>query len=202
MINKKGSAINELLIVLVLCLILSVILLCLILKRVKEEQFRTLKNDLDIFINSSTLYNIENDTNIISLKELVDEKIISQIKDPFNKSTTCDLYESRIERNDNEVISTLKCGDYLITKNEANKNIIYKVDDWNEKNNSNSNVKIGYNYIKNEKLVFDDYYEDYMFLYLFNKHNNTSYQSISNIPQNYNIINQVFYRKLTKIKEI
>lgn len=154
MINKRGSAINELLIVLVLCLILSVILLCLILKKVKEEQFRTLKNDLDIFINSSTLYSIENDTNIISLKELVDEKLISPIKDPFNKSTSCDLYESRIEKNDNEVIGILKCGDYLITKNESNKNIIYKVDDWNEKNNSNSNVKIGYNYNKKWKTSF------------------------------------------------
>lgn len=202
MINKKGAAINELLIVLVLCLTVSVILLSLILKRVNEQRFRTLKTNLDLFISSSSLYNIDNGTGVVSLKELVDTKVINPVKDPFNQSKNCDLYESRVLKNGSKIVGVLKCNEYLITKDISNRNIIYKTDEWNDKNSNNSNVKIGYNYIKNGKLIFDDYYEDYMFLYLFNKVNNTSYSDISSIPQNYNIISQIFYRKLTKIKEI
>ena len=99
MINKKGVAINELLIVLVLCLTVSVILLSLILKRVNEQRFRTLKTNLDLFISSSSLYNIDNGTGIVSLKELVDTKVINPVKDPFNQSKNCDLYESRVLKN-------------------------------------------------------------------------------------------------------
>lgn len=203
MINNKGKVVNEVIVVLLMCLILSSFFLVLIFKRVKEQRFRTLSNNLILMTNSSSLYQLENDKKVIALKELIDQEIITEIRNPFDERESCDFYESRIEINGDIKQSTLKCGDFLITKKSNGvKSVIYKVGKWKETGTNNSNVMIGYNYISDEKLMLDHYYEDYMFLYLFNKHNNTSYDDISLIPENYSIVNKVFYRTRTKIKEI
>ena len=203
MINNKGKVHSEILVVLVVILILASILSVFLLKSIKTENFRSFKSDFVLMINNNNIYNLKSNDEIVSLKELIDEGAVEKIKNPFNHKQYCDSYESRVEMKDNRKIGILKCGEYLITnEDESNKAIIYKVSKWQDKKEENSDVKVGYNYIQEGKLVFDSYYYDYMFLYAFNKKNNTSYNAVSTIPEKNNVVTQVFYRTREKIKEI
>ena len=203
MINNKGKAHSEILIVLVVILLLTSILSVFLLKCIKTENFRAIKSDFILMINNNNIYNLKSNDEIVSLKELVDQGAVENIKNPFNHKQYCDIYESRVEVKNNRKIGILKCGDYLITnENEDNKSIVYKVSKWQDKKSENSEVKVGYNYIQDNKLVFNTYYYDYMFLYLFNRKNNTTYNNVNTIPEKNQVITQVFYRTKEKIKEI
>lgn len=203
MTNKgKLPVATEILTVSLICLVLAAILFNLVLKNTKEQQFNSLKSDIDLLQSSANIYSLENSRKTISLKELVDEGFIAAIKDPFNPKEYCDLYFSKIQYTDNDTIATLECGNYLITSAASNsKAIIYYVSEWSEENKKNSYIKMGYNYLKNNSDAYPDYYEEDAFLYLFNKDNSTSYKSISSIPYEYNVKSKVLYRKMTKVKE-
>lgn len=204
MINNKGKTLFEVLIFVIAFVVVASVILILILHGIENENFRTLKTSITNLTTSNTLYQMEiSDNSTVSLKELIDEKIVKEITNPFKRKETCDIYESRVALNGEDTTATLKCGEYLITMNSNDKKaIVYKVGKWQDEKTENAETKVGYNYIVDGNLQLKGYYEDYMFLYLFNKEHGTFYETIEEIPTEYNVVNHISYRSKEKMKEI
>ena len=202
--NNKGKTLFEVIVFIIAFAAVAAFILILILRGIENENFRTLKSCISSLATSNTLYQMEiSDNSTVSLKELIDEKIFKDVTNPFKRKEKCDIYESRVALNGEDTTATLKCGEYLVTMGSKDKKaVVYKVGNWQEEKIENAETKIGYNYMVDGKLQLEDYYEDYMFLYLFNKKHQTFYETIDELPKEYQIINQVSYRTKEKLKEI
>lgn len=202
--NNKGKTLFEVVIFIIAFAVIVALILILILKGIENENFRTLKSSISSLATSNTLYQMEiSDNSTVSLKELIDEKIFKDVTNPFKRKEKCDIYESRVALNGEDMTASLKCGEYLVTMGSKDKKaVVYKVGKWQEEKIENAETKIGYNYMVDGKLQLKDYYEEYMFLYLFNKEHNTFYETIDELPKEYSVVNQVSYRTKEKLREI
>lgn len=190
----------EVIIVILLLLIISIVLLKCILNGVNLQKFKTMRNSArsirNIAIaNAGSFNEIEK----IYLGELMDDKLLTEVKSPVSKGN-CSLSESYIKLVNGTYEITLKCGDYVLEDASFigdNKGIFYRVSDWSESKENNDNDEIVlYNFLKNGKEKYSNYYEDSYFIYMINKDYKKSYKSIEEINDSIGgVITKKFYRE-------
>ena len=202
--NNEGFGSKEILTVSIVCFILAGILLYISVKSSYQEKFRVLEHNARVFGNSATVYQIENNNDEITMSELLDNGLFARVKNPFGNEY-CDIYESRVEYENDQKFVTLRCGEYLIDHQSLvdDKIKIYKVGDWmTEKKSDNLEEKTLYNYKNKGKDGFEEYHSASVFLYLFNKSVNKNYESIDQIPTDYGVYSKTLYRTKVLVKTL
>ena len=98
---------------------------------------------------------IEKLASVVYLYELIDDGLVSEVKNNFSGDEFCDYYESKVEFEDDKKLVTLKCGSYLIYRQDITEKdySIYRVNNWtfDELSGSNVDVKDVYSLTKNGK---------------------------------------------------
>lgn len=201
--NNKGFGKFEVLTIIVLIMILGVILLCNVLGGVSKQKIETMKKSAISFsstatTNMSSFHNSEN----VYLQEVIDEELMGPIKSPvgFGK---CSNSESFVEMIDGMPYVTLNCNNILIDKeNFTDDDInVYKVSDWmEEKKSKDMEKRVLYNCVKDNKEVFDEYYDELYFVYEVNKKYDTDYYFAADIKDNCKVVSKTFYRTKELIK--
>ena len=202
--NELGSSAYEFLLVVFVCFILMLILLFGILKNSNNEKFLVLKYNAKIMAMNAIDYEMEQDNTVLYLDTMIEKDLISPIKNPFGKEELCDPFESKVTLKDNLKIPTLKCGSYLIEGQDldANHYIIYKVGNWQNKQEKNMEEKSFYNLKKDGEYLFNQYYELDLFLMKVRKLTNRTFKSLEEIEDEYEIVEKKLYREKKIIKEI
>ncbi len=203
--NKFGFGTYEVLTVCVMLLIIVVVALAYVFRTDYKEKYSVMEYNARMFSLSSTnLYIEEGTRNVYYLQMLLDKKIFSEVKNPFQGKKYCDSYNSKVEFKDDKKYVTLECGNYLIYQQDtlAKSFAIYQVDAWSDKKSKDDNQTVTfYNYNKNGKKIFDRDMEEELFLYEFNKTNGTKYEAISDIPEQSNIVKTTLYRHIEKVSD-
>ena len=197
--DEKGRGTYEFLTVAVVCLILSTIFLFIVINNSKHEKFLVFKYNAKTVGINAVNYNNSTGEDVVYLYELIDNNLVTRIKNNFSGDEFCDLYESKVVFSDSSKKVTLKCGDYLIynqdvTSKEYN---IYKVSNWSSSRITGNNVDTitVYGLIKNGKNLLDDYYEKNLFIKLVSNSYGSKYNSIKNIKKDYQVKKKTLYRK-------
>ncbi len=202
--KEKGFSAIELLSIALLVLVVAAIFLVIALQSSYNDKYQVFQYSATQFGVNATGFQFQDEKREIFLKELIDNKAISPIKNPFYEPKYCDTANSKVRFDSNGVDKyvTLKCGEYLIEEQSVSDKTftIYKVTEWKEKKKKdNDEERILFNYIKNGKNAFAESYEENMFLYAFNEENGTTYWDVSMIPQEYGVYQKTFYRSKTKV---
>ena len=143
-------------------------------------------------------------TNVVYLKEAIDERVISNIKNPFGGGY-CDATQSRVDLEGGNTYTTLKCGEYLIEKSSFNdmKAVdVYKVSEWSLSKPEGDEIEERelYNCEENGEEVFDQYYDELLFVYEYNKQYGTDVYFAKDIKGgSCDVVSKTFYR--THVKE-
>lgn len=202
--NNKGFGSREILTVSTVCLILAAILLVIAIKSSYGEKYSVMEYNARVFGLNATTYLMENNNDSVSMMELLDHGLFTQVKNPFGGEKYCDTAESRVEYIDEKKYVTLKCGPYLIDHQYIAEESyqIYKVGEWTEKKMSDAQSRVFYNYKMNGSDGFDAYYDQAMFLYAFNKKMNQNYEDVRDIPSRYQVYSKTLYRSKKLIEVV
>ena len=201
--NNKGFGKFEVLTVIVLLMIVGSFLLYGVIKQSPEEGLKTMKNDAIKFSNAvATNNDTFHNTNFVYLGEVLDEKLISEIKNPVGKGN-CSQSESFVEMINGTAVTTLRCGNYLIDKATfagGEKMKVYQVSDWSEKKSSSSNdQKKLYNCLVKGKEKYPEYYDELYFVYLINQDYDTGHFFADTVdPSDCKVVSKTFYREKTE----
>ena len=201
--NENGKGTYEFLTVAVTCLILSAILLFIVINNNKNEKFQVFRyNARTVGINAVN-YNNETSEDIVYLYELIDNNLVTRIKNNFSGDKYCDPYESKVVFLDDTKKVTLRCGEYLIYNQDvASKNYkIYKVSDWSfdEIGGDNVDTVKVYALMKNGKNLLNGYYEEGLFIKLVADNYGDKYNDLESIKKNYKVVVKTVYRKRTLV---
>lgn len=202
--NNKGFGSREILTVSTVCLILAAILLVIAIKSSYGEKYSVMEYNARVFGLNATTYLMENNNDAVSMMELLDNGLFTQVKNPFGGEKYCNASESKVEYRDEKKYVTLRCGSYLIDHQyiAEEEYQIYKVGAWSDKKLEKAQEIIAYNYKENGKDGFDDVYDEMMFLYAFNKKMNKDYEKIEDIPEQYQVYQKKLYRSKTLIEVV
>ena len=204
MINKNKK--YEFLVIIVIVLILFSFCGIYILNLINQQKFSAMRDNVYRIGSSVKKYATSaGDTyRVYSLLELIDLEIVPEIENPFNSKENCSTNYSKVVVDNNEVYVTLSCGHYYID------NVHYKSDDikissvgkWVDINTSTDlEIMLGYNYKVDGKIMFKDFVEKEIFIYLFNKKNNTNYKTIGEIESLYDVVSKNQYRTNQEVVE-
>ncbi|HIS37970.1 MAG TPA: hypothetical protein IAB45_00470 [Candidatus Onthousia faecavium] len=198
-VNNKGWGSYEFLTVVVVCLILTIILLFVVFRLIDDEKFQVFKyNARTIGINAID-YQINSDFDTVYLYELVDDGYVTKMKNAFSGDKYCDLYESKVEFTDNAKKVTLRCGEYLIYEQDvADEDYdIYKITDWSSKEMKGDNIDENtvYNIIVDGKEIFNEYYEEELFIKQVMAKYGKEYSSLNKIKKAYDVKEEEVYRE-------
>ena len=198
-VNNKGWGSYEFLTVVVVCLILTIILLFVVFRLIDDEKFQVFKyNAITIGINAID-YQINSDFDTVYLYELVDDGYVTKMKNAFSGDKYCDLYESKVEFTDNAKKVTLRCGEYLIYEQDvADEDYdIYKITDWSSKEMKGDNIDENtvYNIIVDGKEIFNEYYEEELFIKQVMAKYGKEYSSLNKIKKAYDVKEEEVYRE-------
>ena len=198
-VNNKGWGSYEFLTVVVVCLILTIILLFVVFRLIDDEKFQVFKyNARTIGINAID-YQINSDFDTVYLYELVDDGYVTKMKIAFSGDKYCDLYESKVEFTDNAKKVTLRCGEYLIYEQDvADEDYdIYKITDWSSKEMKGDNIDENtvYNIIVDGKEIFNEYYEEELFIKQVMAKYGKEYSSLNKIKKAYDVKEEEVYRE-------
>ena len=200
--NNYGKGSYEFLTVAVVCLILTFILLVVILDNANKEKIVVLKYNAKIVgVNAISYSSSYDDT--VYLYELVNDGLISNIKNTFGGDKFCDLYESKVEFVADGRKVTLQCGDYLVYKENVSNDEynVYKTSEWSSDKITGDNVfkEKKYTIVKNGKNLLNGYYEKDLFVKLVAQKYGNNYNSLKKIEKKFNISSKWFYRKMKLI---
>ena len=203
--NKKGFGAYEMLTVCVMLLIIVVVSLAYVFKTDYNEKYKVMQYNARMLGLSVANLALSNEMKeVYYLDELIDEGVYSEIKNPFQGPKYCDTMESKVEILDNKKYVTLKCGNYLIAKEDflLKKYKIYQVSDWSTKKRKqdNENRKF-YNYMEKQQEAFSSYLEHDCFLYEYNKKNGTAYEKVEEIPKEVTVKQKKLYRHKQVVHE-
>lgn len=201
--NEKGKGTYEFLTVAVTCLILSAILLFIVINNTQKEKYEVFKYNAKTVGINAVNYNNETSEDVVYLYELINNNLVTRIKNNFSGDEYCDMYESKVVFSGSSKKVTLKCGEYLIYNQDVTdkKYNIYKVSDWSfNKINGNDvdTVKV-YGLMKNGKNLLDGYYEKELFIKLVRDNYGDKYNSLKDIKENYKVDEKTAYRKRTLV---
>lgn len=205
--TKKGEfyfGSVELLSISLVGLVIAAVMLVISMQSSYADKYQLMIAGVSNLGLSANVDELKEDKDTIYLIELIDRGLMSPMKNPFYDTKYCDTTSSSVTFKEEEPIVTLKCGEYLIDKQDLSDSefSIYKVTEWSStKRNSNESRKL-YNYKRSGKNAFTQFYEEDMFLYAFNKENSTKYKKINEIPKKYNVFSKKFYRHKQKVSTI
>lgn len=201
--KKKGFGTYEMLTVCVMLLIIFVVLLAYVFRTDYKEKYKVMQYNAKMFaLSTVNLYLEDSETDTYYLQMLIDSGVFSTMKNPFKGEKYCNSMTSKVVKDeDNQKYVTLECGNYLIMDQDflEKKYTIYQTSKWSTNKDSkyNQNVMF-YNYLEDGKEVFDEWLEEDMFLYQYNKMNGTSYDSIKAISDS-EVVSKEMYRYLKKV---
>ena len=204
--NNNGFAKYEVLTVIVLLMLVGTFLLYGVIQQSPKEKIKTLKNDAIKFSNAvSTNNDTFHNTNLVYLGEVIDEKLLREMKNPVGKGN-CSRSESFVEMVNGSVVVTLRCGNYLVDKATfaGSLNVpVYTVSDWSDKKTSSSNdQETLYNCIDKGKEKYPEYYEELYFVYRINQDYGTEYYYADSIQSSEcKVVAKTFYREKKEYKE-
>lgn len=201
--KKKGFGTYEMLTVCVMLLIIFVVLLAYVFRTDYKEKYKVMQYNAKMFaLSTVNLYLEDSETDTYYLQMVIDSGVFSTMKNPFKGEKYCNSMTSKVVKGeDNQKYVTLECGNYLIMDQDflEKKYTIYQTSKWSTNKDSkyNQNVMF-YNYLEDGKEVFDEWLEEDMFLYQYNKMNGTSYDSIKAISDS-EVVSKEMYRYLKKV---
>ena len=207
MINKRkeGFGAYEMLTVCVMLLIIVVGALAYVFKTEYTEKYKVMRYNAKMLgLSVSNIYLADDSKKTYYLQELIDAKLYSDIKNPFQGEKFCNPYLSKVEINNDKKFVTLECGNYLVyNQDNMNKKYdIYQASEWSSKKHKNDNQEtVFYNYQVDGKDVFDNWLEKDIFLYEFNKKNGTEYLDISEISVDVSVQKKTMYRYIKKVSD-
>ena len=198
-LDEKGKGSYEFLTVVVVCLILASILLVLAIRNGEKEKREVFRyNAKTIGINAID-YEYRKASSIVYLYELIDDGLVSEVKNNFSGDKFCDYYESKVEFEDDKKLVTLKCGNYLIYRQDITEKdySIYRVNNWtfDELSGNNIDVKDVYSLTKNGKDLLGGYYEEGLFVKLVMDKYGEEYNSLKDIKKDFDVLEKKAYRK-------
>ncbi len=143
------------------------------------------------------------------LQEFVDQELFSEIKNPFIESDEyCHPYHSFVTYEGDKKYVTLECGNYLVDRLSIVQEhvMIYELSEWTttslkETKNNQVEAKTLYYIPENNDIYLREPQTSEVFLLIFNKMYQTSYRRIDEIPEDYKVEKQVFYRTKTLVYE-
>ncbi len=202
--NNKGFGKFEVLTVMVICLIIFCVLFYTILGASPTRKMKTMQEDAISFTKTATTNNNSfHNTETFYLKEVIDEKLMEEINNPFGKGS-CSSEESKIEiEEDGFVYTTLKCGEYLIDHaivTDGKDVPIYKVGAWQEEKIPGGEEKTFYYCVKDGKVLYPAYYEELYLVYRVNKDYQTSYYFASEMGNICKVKSKTLYRTKELVK--
>ncbi len=208
--NNQGFSSIEFLTVIVLATVMIGIVLGIASHIAFEEQFKVMRYDAKLFSFNQGAYSLSSNDEVIYLKTLIEHGLSSQIQNPFGGSEKyCDIYESKIVRTEEKKFITFKCGDYLIDEEyDGDANFtIYRVSNWQTeplKGSLHQSVEsmTGYNYQEDGKEVFESYYPEDLFLFLYNARSQTTYLDLDTLGTVISIEKKEFYRTRKIVSEV
>jgi len=210
--NNKGVGAYRLLPIVLASIIVSGVVLAIAFRTTHNEKYKIFRyNAKMLALNTEKIIKYRGRENV-SLLELTNAGYHAKIKNPFLGEDFCDPNESFVSLEKSQIHVTLRCGNYLINDQyigEKEYDIYQITKDWQEEkpsgNKKNIDTKLMYNYQEDNEMVNTRFYDEAVFLYKFNIRHDTEYQSVDEIPNEFNIIERRFYRVrkfVTKIKSI
>lgn len=204
--RKKGFGAYEMLTICVMLLIIIVVALAYVFKTDYTEKYKVMRYNAKMLgLSVSNLYLEDDSKKLYYLQELIDSKLYSDVKNPFQGDKFCDTYLSKVEIKDNDKkFVTLECGNYLIyNQNTIDEEYdIYQASEWSSKKHKNDNQEtVFYNYQVDGQDVFEEWLEKDIFLYEYNKKNGTEYFDITEIPEDVSIQEKTMYRYIKKVSD-
>lgn len=201
--DEQGKGSYEFLTVVVTCLIVSSIFLFIIINNSEKEKIQVFKYNAKIIGINAVNYNNLTSEDSVYLYELIDNNLVSRIKNNFSGDEYCDSYESKVVFFKKSKKVTLRCGEYLIYNQDITDEEykIYKVSDWSFDKISGNNVdklKV-YSIFKNGKNILNNYYEKDLFIKLVEDNYGSKYNSFDAIEEDYKIDEKTVYRKRTLV---
>ena len=198
--NNHGLIANELITIIVVGLVLLSVIAIIIYQSSNGEKFHIMKYNASNFATSISNYSLDNDNQgTFYLRELIDNGIHTEIKSPFNGASKCSEIDSFVVNDNSKKYVTLKCGVYLIDNQYIGDSTfkIYKVSDWTTEKLSGEKIeeRTKYNYKENGSEVYDEYYDEKLFIYMINNDKGTSYNSINEIKSKMEVIEKKYYRE-------
>lgn len=202
--NNKGFGRYEVLTVIVLLMAAFSLGGYFLFNMVTKQKIQTMKDNALSFSKAVSM-NISSFhyTDVVYLEEAVDAEVFPNVINPFGGGI-CDNTQSRVNIADGQTYTTLRCGDYLIdeaTFKDIDNVEIFKVSEWSSKKVSGKDVeeRVLYNCKEDGKDVFDNYSEEFLFVYEYNKKYETDYYFANDIPEdNCEVVSKTFYRTLKK----
>lgn len=190
----------------VMLLIIIVVALAYVFKTDYTEKYKVMRYNAKMLgLSVSNLYLEDDSKKLYYLQELIDSKLYSDVKNPFQGDKFCDTYLSKVEIKDNDKkFVTLECGNYLIyNQNTIDEEYdIYQASEWSSKKHKNDNQEtVFYNYQVDGQDVFEEWLEKDIFLYEYNKKNGTEYFDITEIPEDVSIQEKTMYRYIKKVSD-
>ena len=189
--SSWGKSNYEFLTVAVVCLILAAIVLGIALNNVQKERFRVFRyNAKTVGINAIN-YEARNSDSIVYLYELINDNLVTEVKNNFSGDEFCDYYQSKVEFVGDKKLVTLKCGKYLIYKQDVTLEdySIYKVSDWSFDKVSGDNIDVTtvYSLKMNGDTLLSGYYEKDLsgFLYILLAFFHTGFDTIVLLHQHF-----------------
>ena len=197
--SSWGKSNYEFLTVAVVCLILAAIVLGIALNNVQKERFRVFRyNAKTVGINAIN-YEARNSDSIVYLYELINDNLVTEVKNNFSGDEFCDYYQSKVEFVGDKKLVTLKCGKYLIYKQDVTLEdySIYKVSDWSFDKVSGDNIDVTtvYSLKMNGDTLLSGYYEKDLFIKLVASNFGKKYNSLDKIEKDYDVVTKKAYRK-------
>lgn len=203
MMNNKGFMKFEVLTMVFLFIVAVCVGGYFIIKGANGQKINTMSSN-GLRFSEVVVTNISSfkNLNLVYLDEVVKEELMDNIKNPFGGGD-CDVTESNVEFVGGDPLTTLKCGNYLIDKQnikDVNEVKLYKVSDWQEEKLTGDGVeeRIFYNCEKDGKNLFDEYLEEGYLVAKINQEFDTAYYFRSNITECDEIVEKTFYR--TKVE--
>ena len=198
-VNNKGVGGYEFLTVVLVCLILTSILLYIVIGICDKEKFQVFRYNAKTIGINAIQYDGTRNFNTVYLYEMINDGLVTEMKNSFSGDELCDIFDSKVEFTDSGKKVTLRCGNYLIYKQDItsqNYNI-YKITDWTSKKLTGDNVDVNkvYNAVLDDDEVLDDYYEMDLFIKLMMNKYGSQYYSIEAIKEDFNVIEKTVYRK-------
>ncbi len=192
--NNKGFGKFESLTILLVIILLIAGGLYLLLKMSNKTKFETMSKSSISFVDAvNGSDNAYINYRTYYLAQALDEGLLKGINSPFSKGN-CDINESSITYDSPSYFVNLKCGDYFIKerKYDSPSYKVYKVGEWKDtRNDSSDETRVVYSC---KDCNLDGYYEEALFVYLYNKNNSSSYLYLDNVKKATDVISKTQYR--------
>ena len=200
MMNNKGFLRYEVVTILLICIIAFCGGAFFIVKNVNNQKISTMSSN-GLKLSEVVVANISSfkNLNMVYLEEVINEELLNNIKNPFGGGN-CDATESKVDIIDGKPYTTLRCGSYLIDKEnirDVEKTHIYKISEWSSSKIDGENIeeKVFYNCKKDGKNLYENFLEEGFLVAKINNDYDKNYYFIENLTDVCDeIVEKTFYR--------